>query len=64
MLSNEIKKRPNQVEQEGSGLMFTRRKERGDGKQSLGSSKACHFYQRQGHWKDYKYRQEWLKKKR
>jgi len=42
LLSNEIRKRSNQVEQEGSGLVTMRRKEKG-GKKSPGPSKACHF---------------------
>ena len=65
LLSNEIRKILNQEEQEGLGLVIMGRKERGEGKKSLGSSKACHFCQREGHWKkDYKHGQEWLKKKR
>ena len=33
-------------------------------KEGPGSSKACHFCQREGHWKNsYKYRQVWLTKK-
>jgi len=42
LLSNEIKKRPNQVEQEGSDLVVMGRKEREE-KKSLDSSKAYHF---------------------
>jgi len=44
LLSNEIRKMPNQVEQEGSILVVMGRKER-EGKKSLISSKACHFCQ-------------------
>jgi len=63
LLSNEIRKRPNQEEQEGSDLMVMGWKGRGE-KKGTGSSKACHFYHRGGHWKkDCKIRQEWLKKK-
>jgi len=63
LLSNKIRKRPNQEEQKGSGLVITGRKGR-EGKKSPGSSKACHFCHRKGHWKnDYKHQQEWLKKK-
>jgi len=62
LLSNEIRKTPNQNKQEGSGLV-TGSKGRG-GKEGSGSSKACHFYHKEGHWKKVcKYRQEWLKKK-
>jgi len=44
-------------------LVVTRRKERGEGRKGLSSSKASHFCHREGHWKnDCKYRQEWLKK--
>jgi len=36
-----------------------------EGKKGPGSSKACHFCHREGHWKnDCKHRQEWLKKMR
>ena len=63
-LSNKIRKRPNQEEQTGSGLVVTGRKGKEEEKKGPDSSKACHFYQREGHWKnDCKYRQEWLKKK-
>ena len=35
-----------------------------EGKKSQGSSTACHFCHKDGHWKkDCKIRQEWLKKK-
>ena len=55
---------PNQEEQEGSGLVVKGRKEKEEGKKSLGLSKACHFYHMKGHWEnDSKHRQEWLKKK-
>ena len=64
ILSNEIRKRSNQEGQEGSDLMVTKKKERGEGKKSLGSSKACHFCHGKGHWKnDCKHWLEWLKKK-
>ena len=43
ILSNEIKKRPNQEEQEGLVLMVTGWKGRGEGKKNLGWSKTCHF---------------------
>ena len=63
LLSNEIRKRPNQVEQERSGLVAMGRKGR-EGKKSLVSSNVCHFYHKKGHWKnDCKHLQEWLKKK-
>ena len=64
LLSNEIRKISNQEEQTGSSLVVMGRKERGEGRKGLSSSKACHFCHREGHWKnDYKHRQEWLKKK-
>jgi len=64
LLSNEIRKIPNQEEHEGSGLIITGRKGRG-GKEGLGSSKVCYFCDREGHSKkNCKHRQEWLKKKR
>ena len=45
-------------------MVVTRRKGRGEVKKSSGSSKACHFCHRKGHWKnDCKHQQEWLKKK-
>ena len=40
LLSNEIRKRPNQEEQIGSGLVVTRRKGKGEGKKSPNSSKG------------------------
>jgi len=43
-LSNEIRKRPNQIEQEGTSLVAMGRKER-EGKKSQGLSKAYHFCQ-------------------
>ena len=62
LLPIEIRKRSNQEEQEGSGLVVKGKKER-EGKKSLGSSKVWHFCQQEGHWKkDCKHRQEWLKK--
>jgi len=65
LLSNEIRKRSNQEEQTGSSFVVTGRKERGEEKKGLGSSKSCHLYHKEGHWKnDCKHRQEWLKKKR
>jgi len=58
LLSNKIRKRLNQVEQEGSGLIDMERK-RKEGKKSLSSFKVCHFCQEEGHWKkDCKYQQE------
>jgi len=63
LLSNKIRKRTNQEEQTGSGLVVTGRKER-EGRKGPSSSKACHFCHRKDHWKnDCKYRREWLKKK-
>ena len=50
LLSNEIRKTPNQNKQGGSGLV-TGSKGRG-GKEGSGSSKACHFYHKEGHWKN------------
>ena len=47
LLSNEIRKRPNQEEQIGSGLVVTGRKERGEGKKGPGLSKAYHFCHRE-----------------
>ena len=44
LLSHEIKKIPNQVEQEGSSLMVMGRKER-EGKKTLGLLKVCHIFQ-------------------
>jgi len=64
LLSNEIRKRPNQEERTVLGLVVTGRKGRGEGKQDPGSSNACHFCHRKGYWKnDCKHRQKWLKKK-
>jgi len=40
LLSNEIRKRPDQEEQKGSGLMVTGRKGKREGKKGSGSSKA------------------------
>jgi len=48
LLSNEIRKMSNQVQEEGSSLVVMGRKER-EGKKSPGSSKACHFSQQEGH---------------
>ena len=63
LLSNEIRKISNQVEQEGSSFVVIERKGRGE-KKSSGSSKECHFYEKEGHWKkDCKHLQEWLKNK-
>jgi len=42
LLSNEIRKKPNQEEQTGSSLVVT-------GRKSPTSSKACHFCHREGH---------------
>jgi len=61
LLSNEIRKMSNQEEQEGSSLVVTGRKGIG-GKKDLGLSNACNFCHREGHWKDCKHQQEWLKK--
>jgi len=59
-----IRKRLNQEEQIGPGLMVTGGKERGEERKAPSSSKAWYFCHREGHWKnDYKYKQEWLKKK-
>ena len=52
LLSNEIRKRPNQEEQTRSGLVVTGRKGRGEGRKDPSSSKACHFYHMEGHWKN------------
>jgi len=49
LLSNEIRKRQNQDEQKGSGLIITGRKEGGEEIKDPGSSKACYFYHREGH---------------
>jgi len=58
LLSNEIRKRPNQEEQTESGWVVTGRKER-EGKKGPGSSKACYFCHREYYWKnDCKHRQE------
>ena len=46
LLSNEIRKMPNQEEQKGSGLVVTGRKGKGEGKKSPGSSKTSYFYHR------------------
>ena len=63
LISNEIRKRPNQEEQAGSGLVVTGRKGR-EGKKSPGSSKACHFCHRDVHWmNDRKHEKKWFKKK-
>jgi len=44
--------------------MIMGRKGREEGKKSSSSPKACHFYHREGHWKNNsKHRKEWLKKK-
>jgi len=65
LLSIRIRRRPNQDVQKGSSLVVMVSKGREE-KKSLGpgSSKTYHFYHKEGHWKkDYKHRQEWLKKK-
>ena len=49
LLSNEIRKKSNQEEQTGSGLVVTERKERGKGKEGLRSSKAYHFCHSEGY---------------
>ena len=51
LLSNEIRKRLNQEEQVGSGLVVTGKKGRREGKKDSGSSKASHFCHKEGHWK-------------
>ena len=43
LLSNEIRKRLNQEEQTGSGLVVIGRKGRGEGRKGPSSSKACHL---------------------
>jgi len=48
LLSNEIRKKPNQEEQTESSLVITGRKGR-EGKKGSSSSKACHFCHREGH---------------
>jgi len=52
LISNEIRKRQNQEEQEGSSLVVTGRKGRREGRRGPGSSKACHFYYRESYWKN------------
>ena len=49
LLSNEIRKRPNQEERTGSGLVVTGREGRGEEKKGLGSLKTCHFCHRKGY---------------
>ena len=49
LLSNEIRRRPNQEEQTGSSLVVTGKKGRGEGRKSPSSSKACHFCHREGY---------------
>ena len=49
LLSNEIRKRPNQKKQEGLDLVVTGRKGRGEGKKGTSSSKASYFCHREGH---------------
>ena len=45
-------------------MVATRKKRRGEERKGPSSSKACHFYHREGHWKNgCKHRQKWLKKK-
>ena len=64
LLSNMIRKRPNQEEQIGPGVMVTGGKGRGEERKGPSLSKAWYFCHREGHWKnDCKYQQEWLKKK-
>ena len=48
LLSNEIRKRPSQDEQEVSGLVVMGRNGR-ERKKGPGSSKACHFCRMKGH---------------
>jgi len=52
LLSNEIRKRPNQEEKEGPSLVVTGKKGREEGKKSSDSSNACHFCYREGNWKN------------
>ena len=49
LLSNEIRKGPNQEEKIESSLVVTRRKERGEEKKGPSSSKACHFCHMEGY---------------
>ena len=49
LLSNEIRKRSNQKEHEGSGLVVMGRKGREEGKKGPGSSKASYFCHIEGH---------------
>jgi hypothetical protein len=61
LLSNEIRKRPNQVGDQGELHVGVGR---GGGKTSQGSSRVCYFCHKEGHFKrDCKARQEWMKKK-
>ena len=48
LLSNEIRKRPNQEEQTRSSLVVTGRKGR-EGRKGPSSSKVCHFWHKKGH---------------
>ena len=50
LLSNEIRKRPNQEEQEGLGWWSREGKKGEKEKKGLGSLKACHFYHGEGHY--------------
>ena len=52
LLSNENRKRPNQEEQEGLGMVVTRQNGRGEGKKNPDLSKAYQFCHREGHWKN------------
>ena len=47
LLSNENRKKSNQEEQTGSGLVVTGRKGRGEARKGPSSSKACDFYHRE-----------------
>jgi len=49
LLPNEISKISNQEEQTGSSLVVIGRKGIGEGKKGSSSSKACHFFYREGH---------------
>ena len=49
LLSNEIKKKPNQEKQTRSGVVVTGREEKREGRKGPSLSKVCHFYHREGH---------------
>ena len=52
LLTNEIRKRSNQEEQTRSGVVVTGREEKKEGRKSTSLSKVCHFYHKEGHWKN------------